>query len=90
MPAPVRYEFYRKLFKENRDLTIGMVAGFYYKDRAAQEAVLETGDLISYQTIEKQSDYICKEFTEFRCYQEVPSKMWGDQVVEVWKFLIRS
>ena len=73
-----------------RNVRYGLVSGFYYKDRVEQDKVEEVGGLISYQTIEDQKKYHCKEFIEFRSFIEVPSELFGPDVVEVWKFFIRS
>jgi hypothetical protein len=84
-----KYAFYRKLFRET-DVQMGLVSGFYYKNRIKQEQVEETGEIVSYQTIEPQQDYQCPEFIELRSYFNVPSKMFGPDVVEVWKVLIKT
>ena len=84
-----RYNFYRMLFRET-DVEMGLVSGFYYKNRIKEKKVTETGGIVSYQTIEAQQDYICPEFIEYRTYINLPSKMFGPDVVEVWKTLIRK
>lgn len=88
-PPQQRYDYYKKLFAKYPTLNTGMVAGFFYKGKENEPLVEENGGFTTYQTIEKQSEWIQKEFTEFRVYKEVPSKMWGN-VVEVWKFFMRT
>lgn len=89
MAAPDKYAFYNKVFAEY-DVYVGLVSGFYYKNQIQQEKIEETGGIVSYQTIENQGNYQCKEFIEMRTYIDVPSKMFGPDVVEVWKLLIRK
>lgn len=84
-----KYAFYRKVFRET-EVQMGLVSGFYYKNRIEQEKVEETGEIVSYQTIENQREYQCPEFIEMRTHIDVPSKMFGPEVVEVWKILIRK
>jgi len=87
LSADDKYELYGNLFADWPTVTCGLVSGFYYRSRAAQEKVAEVGGIESYQTIEKVVDYGSSLFTEFRCEMAVPSKMFGDDVVEVWKLL---
>lgn len=82
-----KYAFYRRMFRE-LDIKMALVSGFYYKNRIEQEQVEETGGILSYQTIEDQRDYECPEFIEMRSFVPVPSKMFGPDVVEVWKMLV--
>lgn len=89
MAAPEKYAFYDKVFDEY-EMQTGLVSGFYYKNRIKEEKVSETGGIVSYQTIEAQKDYIPKRFIEMRTCVNVPSKMFGPDVVEVWKLLIRK
>ena len=89
MSTTDKYAFYDKLFQEYYMQT-GLVSGFYYKNRIQEEKVSETGGIVSYQTIEHQKDYPGKHFIEMRTYIDVPSKMFGPDVVEVWKLLIRK
>jgi hypothetical protein len=89
MSATEKYVFYDKIFQEY-DMQTGLVSGFYYKNRIQEEKVQETGGIVSYQTLEDQKDYPRKHFIEMRTYVDVPSKMFGPDVVEVWKLLIRK
>ena len=84
-----KYAFYRRVFRET-EIEMALVAGFYYRNKVKEEKVEETGGIVSYQTVEAQQDYICPEFIEYRTYINVPSKMFGSDVVEVWKTLIRK
>lgn len=84
-----KYHFYRKIFQEH-DIKVALVSGFYYKDKIKDEQVTETNGILSYQSIEDQKFYKCDEFIELRTYIDVPSELFGVQVVEVWKFLIKN
>jgi len=89
MSAAEKYAFYKKLFEEY-DFDVGLVSGFYYKEKIKGEKISETGGIVSYQTIEDQKEYVQKRFIEMRTCVNVPSKMFGPDVVEVWKLLIRK
>lgn len=82
-----KYAFYRRLFREH-DFKAGLVSGFYYENKVKEEQVGETGGISSYQTVEDQRDFMCDEFIEWRLCVRMPSEMFGDDVVEVWKILI--
>jgi hypothetical protein len=90
MPAQEKYKFYEELFKKVPTLEFGMVAGFFYKSHKTDYVVQETGEIVSYQSIEAQKDYDSSIFWEIRTHIDVPSKMWGPDVVEVWKFFINK
>lgn len=85
-----KYKWYQKLFKEYPSFKYGMVSGFYYKGHEDEETIEEKSGHVVFQSIEDQRSYICPEFIEFRCYKEVPNKMWGPDLVEVWKFFKRN
>lgn len=88
MPCPEKYYFYEELFRENPQIKSGTVAGFYYKSKKNDPVVKEIcGE--SYQTIEDQRHWMSGLFTEMRIYASVPSNLFGDDVVEVWKFFER-
>jgi len=55
-----------------------------------QERVEEAGELKSYQTLEHPEDVISDIFTEKRVIIPAPSKMFGPDVYEVWKFFERK
>jgi hypothetical protein len=84
-----KYVFYNRLFREIPTLQMGMVSGFYYESKLGDVQVTETGGVVSYQTIENVAEYRSEIFAEFRVEMETPSKMFGPDVVEVWKFLKR-
>lgn len=88
--TPEKYEFYEKIFKTFSTIEFGLVGGFFYEGRRGEEKVGETGNIVSYQTIEKPWKYTSNWFTEFRMHIRTPSKMFGPDVVEVWKFFIRK
>lgn len=89
MPPESKYAFYRNVFNKYPTINIGMVAGAFYKGKENEETVREESGFTIFQTIEQPHKWICPQFTEVRCYCDVPSAMWGN-VVEVWKFLIRK
>lgn len=89
LSANAKYELYGNFFADWPTITCGLVSGFYYRNRVAQVKVAEAGGIESYQTIERATDYGSSLFTEFRCEMAVPSRMFGDDVVEVWKLLER-
>ena len=88
--ASAKYTIYNKLFWAFPCIRYGLAGGFFYESKRNQETVLETGDIVSYQTIEDPSLYISETFTELRAHLRTPSKMFGEDVVEVWKFFVRK
>lgn len=89
-PAKIRYELYHRIFQKFDTIRFGMTSGFFYASRRNKEMVAETGEIISYQTIEDPASVISPFFTELRVHMQTPSKMFGDDVIEVWKFFIRK
>ena|SRR3989344_117411 len=85
-----KYALYNRLFSAFPTVRCGLVSGFFYESRRSQEAVSEAGKIISYQTIEDPSSHISQLFTELRVHLRTPSKMFGNDVVEVWKLLVRK
>jgi hypothetical protein len=83
-----KYKLYESIFCENECIIGGIVSGFFYKRKEDQEKVLEVCGLESYQTVEPQKDH--ELFTEIKIYKDVPSEMFGQDVVEVWKILLRN
>ncbi|MBI3336369.1 hypothetical protein HYZ98_02265 [Candidatus Peregrinibacteria bacterium] len=88
-PAEEKYALYEKLFKSIPSLQVALVGGFFYEKSRHLETVQETGGIISYQTVEDPSQYISDTFSELRMHIQTPSKMFGDDVIEVWKILNR-
>ncbi len=88
--AEKKYDLYNRIFSTFPTVKYGLVGGFFYESRRNKETVSETGELISYQTIEDPALHISNLFTELRTHLRVPSKMFGDDVVEVWKILRRK
>ena len=84
-----KYALYERIFARIPKLLYGLVGGFFYESKRGQEAVEEAGEIVSHQTIEDSSRHISKAFFEFRLHMHTPSKMFGEDVVEVWKFLCR-
>lgn len=82
--------FYEQLFQAFPVLKSGLVSGFYYHKRKDTNPVIETGDVVSYQTLGGIEDYASPLFDQFWVTLPVPSKMFGEDVVEVWRFLKRK
>lgn len=94
LPVQEKYNLYRKIFRDVPHIQAGLVAGFYYEDKMNEECIIENVKDVSqftvYQTIENQREWMCDEFEEYRIYTKVPSKMFGQNLTEVWKFFRRS
>ena len=88
-PAADKYALYEKLFSTLPQLQCGLVGGFFYRSKRDQKTVSEAGGIVSFQTIEDPSLHISKTFIELRIHMDTPSRMFGADVVEVWKLLIR-
>jgi len=89
--VPRRYALYEELFDKIPSLKWGLSAGFYYSDRIDAEWVEEVGGIVSYQTVEPRSKrLVVKGVSEERLVLRVPSKLFGPDVVEVWKFFQRE
>ncbi|HUZ92878.1 MAG TPA: hypothetical protein VNG29_02670 [Candidatus Paceibacterota bacterium] len=86
----VRYGFYNRLFAKFSSVRWGLASGFFYESRRAAESVSETGDIVSYQTIEDPSLHLSPLFTELRVHLRTPSRMFGNDVIEAWKIFIRN
>lgn len=87
--AFTKYELYNRLFREIPSLQYGLASGFFYESRRSLETVEETGGIASYQTIEDPATFMSPVFTELRTHLRTPSKMFGQDVVEVWKIFAR-
>ncbi len=88
--AQEKYDFYNRIFREVRSIHYGLVSGFFYESRRNQEKVKEVGEIESYQTTENKSNHISDMFSEHRIELPTPSKMFGSDVVEVWKIFSRT
>ncbi len=88
-PVKTRYALYEKIFTAFPSIRFGLASGFFYESKRNETTVGETGDIVSYQTIESPADYISNVFTELRSYIRTPSRMFGQDVIEVWKFFMR-
>ena len=88
--AKSKYILYNRLFSVFPAIKCGLVGGFFYESRRNQETVSEAGEIVSYQTIEDQSLHISPLFTELRIHIRTPSQMFGNDVIEVWKLLVRK
>ncbi|MDO8537080.1 MAG: class I SAM-dependent methyltransferase [bacterium] len=88
--AKDKYALYERIFREIPTINYVVVSGFFYESRRGQETVEENGKIVSYQTIEDPSLFMSDTFAELRMHIRTPSKMFGEDVVEVWKLLVRS
>lgn len=89
-PREVKYALYDRIFKKFPSVNRVIATGFYYKDRRNEESVRENGGVVSYQTIENQSHFLSSLFRESRVLMPNPSNLFGENPVEVWKFLKRK
>lgn len=84
------YALYQRIFRELPTVRFLVASGFYYTDKWTQTAVEEPGGLTSFQSIDlllpEPED---EDFQEYRVYLSAPSKLFGPNVVEVWKLLVR-
>lgn len=83
------YRFYDLLFTTFPTFKSGLVSGFYYSRKKNRSLVYEPGGVYSYQTLESLEDVPSRIFSEKRITLHVPSKMFGDDVYEVWKIFER-
>lgn len=88
LSAVQKYGLYIKLFRTSK-VKAALVSGFFYKGLEDEEMVDESCGK-SYQTVESAAKWICDPFKEYRIYIPVPSYMFGRDVIEVWKFLVRN
>lgn len=90
LPAHERYDFYERIFRENPTIEVGLTAGCYYKGYEDSAYYIENNNSIIHQTIEDQKYFRRNLFDEWRTHIDVPSKMFGQDVVEVWKIFLRK
>ncbi len=89
-PTFNNYTFYEKVFNEVPSIMAGLVSGFFYSSKKDKNPIEETGGIRSYQTLESIEDVQSGIFSEKRIILPVPSKMFGEDVFEVWKFFERK
>lgn len=90
-PASTNNDYYQQLFDTFPTLQRGIVSGFYYDDSRRNDPVVEeAGGLRSFQSIGLLADDRFCSFTETRLQLRVPSKLFGRDVVEVWRLLERK
>jgi len=85
-----KYNFYNRVFSLFPTVHCGLVGGFFYESKRDNDVVSETGGIESHQTIEDPSLHISDLFTELRIHLRTPSKMFGADVIEVWKLFVRK
>lgn len=88
-PSQENYKLYERIFAEIPTIKYGLVSGFFYASKKDKPIVNETGDITSYQTLENIEDVISSTFKETRIILPVPSKLFGDDVYEIWKIFKR-
>ena len=81
---------YEKVFAQFSSINFGLVVGLFYESKRGLEIVEETGGITSHQTIEDPSLFVSDVFTELRVHLRTPSAMFGQDVIEVWKFFVRK
>ena len=84
------YKLYQRIFLKLPNIKNGLVSGFYYLNKKHLFTVEETGGVKSYQTLEPIHQIISPIFKEKRIILPVPSKMFGNDVYEVWKIFTRN
>lgn len=84
------YYFYDEIFSNNENIKAGLVSGFYYFNKKNENPVEEVGGIFSFQSLDSPEDFVSKWFVEKRIILPVPSKMFGEDVYEVWKFFDRK
>jgi hypothetical protein len=82
------YAFYEQLFR-NTKIKSMLSSGFYYSHAKNQETIIENGNIL-YQTIENIESVVSSVFGETRIIVLCPSKLFGEDVIEVWKILERK
>jgi len=87
-PAEENTKLYERLFEQIPTLTHALVTGFCYTDKKGQEKVEEAGGLISYQTFGDPAP--TDTYEDLRIVTPVPSTLFGENVVEVWRILTRK
>lgn len=78
-------KLYEKLFSSG--FQHGLVSGIYYKNKKDINPVLEVGDIYSWQTLGSVENYDSNVYSTVLIQLPVPSKMFGDDVIEVWKMM---
>ena len=81
-------KLYDSIFFNFPCIQFGLVSGFYYRGKENLPTVAEAGGIVSYQSIEP-IEARSALFREERLTLEAPSHMFGQDVVEVWKLLVR-
>lgn len=85
-----KYDMYVKVFRELPSVKVMLVSGFYYRNKMDENPIRENGGVVSYQTLEPKQEGYDDVFSELRFDTVTPSKMFGDDVVEIWKVLERA
>lgn len=82
--------FYQEIFEKIPSVSQGLVAGFYYWNRKNENPVTENGGLLSYQTNAPLENDLSDKLSETRIEMHTPSTLFGQDVIEVWRFLHRK
>lgn len=82
--------FYDRVFDCLPNIKSALVSGFYYSDQLHKGTVHEAGDIISYQSVDRPHCMKGRHFSVKEIVLPVPSKLFGDKVWEVWRFLERK
>jgi hypothetical protein len=80
------HAFYEALFRD-LGLNAMLLSGFYYKHAKHRELVREAGNLVSYQTSGTIERPDTAWFHETRIEIPCPSRLFGEDVIEVYRLL---
>ena len=80
---------YERIFREVPTVQRALVAGFYYTRQRGANPVKEAGGIESWQTLDRIEHVGSHVYDELRMVATVPSSMFGEDVVEVWRILSR-
>lgn len=84
--ATQNHAYYEELFRK-AGIKAMLIGGFYYQHAKGAETVQEAGGLVSYQThlsVDRPETVL---FHETRIEIPCPSKLFGEDVMEVWRLL---
>jgi hypothetical protein len=90
-PAHTNKALYERLFTRIPTIQAGLVSGFYYTDaRIDQNPVREAGGLVSWQTLNHLEQDRSEVYDEVRLTAAVPSDLFGEDVIEIWRVFTRA
>jgi hypothetical protein len=88
-PSDANHAYYEALFRHTPVQAI-FVAGCYAEHAQGEETIIETGGLVSFQTFGGfESAFPTDLFDETRVCVACPSRMFGEDLIEVYRLLQR-